>query len=69
MTSLIRGGALDHRPDAGREFGQKLGLLKDRAYGDWQEMLAGESGRDDRVDLVTVRHAQRHPFRNHQGLS
>ena len=47
-------GALDHRPDAGREFGQKLGLAKDRAYGDWQEMLAGESGRDDRVDLVTV---------------
>lgn len=47
-------GALDHRPDAGREFGQRLGLAKDRAYGDWQEMLAGESGRDDRVDLVTV---------------
>jgi len=47
-------GALDHRPDAGREFGQKLGLAGDRAYGDWQEMLAGESGRDDRVDLVTV---------------
>ena len=47
-------GALDHRPDAGRQFGQKLGLAGDRAYGDWQEMLAGESGRDDRVDLVTV---------------
>ena len=47
-------GALDHRPDAGREFGQRLGLAEDRAYGDWQEMLAGESGRDDRVDLVTV---------------
>ena len=24
-------GALDHRPDAGREFGQQLGLAKDRA--------------------------------------
>ena len=47
-------GALDHRPEAGRAFGQSLGLADDRAYGDWQEMLAGERGRDDRVDLVTV---------------
>lgn len=47
-------GALDHRPEAGRAFGQSLGLAEDRAYGDWQEMLAGERGREDRVDLVTV---------------
>ena len=47
-------GALDHRPEAGRAFGQSLGLAEERAYGDWQEMLAGERGRDDRVDLVTV---------------
>jgi predicted dehydrogenase len=47
-------GALDHRPEAGREYGQRLGLAADRAYGDWQEMLAGERGRPDRVDLVTV---------------
>ena len=47
-------GALDHRPEAGRAFGQSLGLAEDRAYGDWQEMLAGERGRDDRVNLVTV---------------
>ncbi|MEM6986201.1 MAG: Gfo/Idh/MocA family oxidoreductase [Pseudomonadota bacterium] len=47
-------GALDHRPDAGREYGQRLGLAADRAYGSWQEMLAGERDRDDRVDLVTV---------------
>ena len=47
-------GALDHRPEAGRAFGQSLGLAEDRAYGDWQEMLAGERGRYDRVDLVTV---------------
>jgi predicted dehydrogenase len=25
-----------------------------RAYGDWREMLDGEKGRDDRIDLVTV---------------
>ena len=47
-------GALDHRPDAGRDYGQRLGLAADRAYGDWQEMLEGERARDDRVDLVTV---------------
>ncbi len=47
-------GALDHNPDAGRAFGQKLGLDSSRAYGDWREMLAGEVNRPDRVDLVTV---------------
>ncbi|WP_420415336.1 Gfo/Idh/MocA family protein [Roseibium sp.] len=47
-------GALDHRPEAGRDYGQRLGLAADRAYGDWQEMLAGERGREDRIDLVTV---------------
>lgn len=47
-------GALDHRPDAGRDYGKRLGLAEDRAYGDWREMLQGEKDRDDRVDLVTV---------------
>lgn len=47
-------GALDHRPDQGRAYGQALGLPPDRAYGSWQEMLEGEQGRKDRVDLVTV---------------
>ena len=47
-------GALDHRPDAGRDYGQRLGLASDRAYGDWREMLEGERNRPDRVDLVTV---------------
>ena len=47
-------GALDHRPDAGRAYGQKLGLDADRSYGDWREMLEGERHRPDRVDLVTV---------------
>ncbi len=46
--------ALDHRPEAGREYAQRLGLPADRAYGDWREMLAGEKDRADRVDLVTV---------------
>ncbi|MGX9355342.1 Gfo/Idh/MocA family protein [Roseobacteraceae bacterium S113] len=47
-------GALDHRPDVGREYGQRLGIAADRAYGSWQEMLEGERGRADRIDLVTV---------------
>lgn len=47
-------GALDHRPEAGRAYGQRLGLAADRSYGDWREMLEGEEGREDRVDLVTV---------------
>jgi len=47
-------GALDHRPEEGKRYGQVLGLDSDRAYGSWQEMLAGESGRPDRIDLVTV---------------
>lgn len=47
-------GALDHRPDVGREYAQRLGIAADRAYGDWTEMLAGEKDRADRIDLVTV---------------
>jgi len=47
-------GALDHRPEEGRAYAKSLGLEGDRAYGDWQEMLAGERDRKDRIDLVTV---------------
>ncbi|MEZ5872920.1 MAG: Gfo/Idh/MocA family oxidoreductase [Nitratireductor sp.] len=47
-------GALDHNPGAGRDFAQRLGIAKDRAYGDWREMLKGETAREDRIDLVTV---------------
>ena len=27
-------GALDHRPEQGRDYGQRLGLSADRSYGD-----------------------------------
>lgn len=47
-------GALDIDPQRGRDFAIRLGVPADRAYGDWREMLAGESGRPDRLDLVTV---------------
>ena len=47
-------GALDADPDKGRSFAGKLGIENDRAYGNWQEMLEGESDRSDRIELVTV---------------
>lgn len=50
----LAAGALDHDAEKGRAYAQSLGVAADRAYGDWREMLAGEIGRDDRVDLVTV---------------
>ena len=50
----LKAGALDVDPVKGSEFSKRLGIASDRAYGDWQEMLAGEQGRKDRIDLVTV---------------
>ena len=47
-------GALDVDADKGRAYAQSLGVVPDRAYGDWKEMLAGEKDREDRLDLVTV---------------
>jgi predicted dehydrogenase len=47
-------GALDADPERGKAFAQRLGVSPDRAYGNWREMLEGETGREDRVDLVTV---------------
>ena len=47
-------GALDHRPEEGKQFGIELGLAPDRSYGSWHEMLDGEIKRKDRIDLVTV---------------
>ncbi len=51
---ILAAGALDHDPDRGKDYAQRLGVTPDRAYGNWQEMLEGEKDRDDRVDLVTV---------------
>ena len=47
-------GALDADPAKGRDYAMRLGIASDRAYGDWRDMLAGETSRKDRVDLVTV---------------
>jgi predicted dehydrogenase len=50
----LTAGALDVDATKGRDFATRLGIADDRAYGDWKEMLAGERGRADRIDLVTV---------------
>ena len=50
----LTAGALDVDADKGRAYAQSLGVAPDRAYGDWKEMLAGETARPDPVDLVTV---------------
>ena len=47
-------GALDVDAAKGKAYGESLSIAPDRAYGNWQEMLAGEENRADRVDLVTV---------------
>lgn len=47
-------GALDVDAEKGRAYATCLGVAADRAYGNWQEMLAGEHGRADKLDLVTL---------------
>ena len=50
----LTAGALDVDAERGKAYARSLGIAGDRAYGNWQEMLAGERDRDDRIDLVTV---------------
>ncbi len=50
----MQAAALDANPEKGRGYAIRLGLAPERAYGGWKEMLAGESNRKDRLDLVTV---------------
>ena len=50
----LAAGALDINATRAREYAVRLGIEKDRAYGDWREMLDGEQSRSDRVALVTV---------------
>jgi predicted dehydrogenase len=50
----LRAGALDVDAAKGKDFARRLGIEPGRAYGNWQDMLAGEKGKSDRLDLVTV---------------
>lgn len=47
-------GAFDIDPERGRAFALKQGLDPSRSYGTWQELVAGETGREDRVDAVAI---------------
>ena len=51
---VFAAGALDVDPSRSRDYGKHLGLSEDRAYGNWNEMLEGESSREDSIDLVTI---------------
>ena len=50
----LAAGAFDIDPERSRAFGAALGVDCGRVYGDWREMLAAESARRDRLDLITV---------------
>ena len=50
----LRAMAADIDPARAKRFGAELGIDRDRAYGSWQDMVAGESARADGVSLVTV---------------
>ncbi len=47
-------GALSSDPERSRRAGRELGLADDRCYDDGAALLAGESARDDAVEVVAV---------------
>ncbi|MEE3317819.1 MAG: Gfo/Idh/MocA family oxidoreductase [Pseudomonadota bacterium] len=53
-TYQLVAGAFDLDAERGRDFGMNLGVAEDRCYATYQDLLAGESAREDRVDVVSV---------------
>ncbi len=47
-------GAFDVNPVRSKEFAVSQGISEDRSYGDYLELIAAESKRDDRVDAVAI---------------
>lgn len=47
-------GAFDLDAERGRDFGVNLGVAADRCYADYRGLIAGEAGRDDGVEVVSV---------------
>ena len=47
-------GALSSTEENAKLSGADLGLDADRAYGRWQDMLEGERGREDGIDVVSI---------------
>ena len=46
--------ALSSNPQRAMDEGRRLGFASDRVYASWRELLAGESRREDRIDVVAV---------------
>lgn len=53
-TYQLVAGAFDLDAERGRDFGMNLGVAEDRCYATYQDLIAGESAREDRVDVVSV---------------
>jgi predicted dehydrogenase len=53
-TYTLVAGAFDLDAERGRDFGTRLGVAAERCYDTYQDLIAGESGRADRVDVVSV---------------
>ena len=47
-------GALSSDADRARASGAELGLDPARSYGSWSDMLEGETGREDGIDVVSI---------------
>jgi predicted dehydrogenase len=47
-------GALSSTPEKSVASGRDLGLAEDRNYESWEQMLASESARPDRIDFVSI---------------
>ena len=46
--------ALSSHPQRAHQEGVQLGIKPDRAYGSWQDLVAGESQRTDKIDVLAV---------------
>lgn len=53
-TYQLVAGAFDLDAERGRDFGRNLGVTEDRCYATYQDLIAGEAGRSDAVDVVSV---------------
>lgn len=47
-------GAFDLDAERGREFGVNIGVDAGRCYADYKELIAGEAGREDGVEVVSI---------------
>ena len=51
---VLLAGAFDLDAVRGREFGQALGVAPERCYPDYASLFAGEAGREDGIEAVSI---------------